>query len=60
MVVVSYMTPEPNQPQIQGLTFATATEEDKANTRASWNKWDVIGSLVIMAFIIGVYIYFTG
>jgi len=60
MVVVSYMTPEPNQPQIQGLTFATATDEDKANTRASWNKWDVIGSLVIMAFIIGAYIYFTG
>jgi len=60
MVVVSYMTPEPNQPQIQGLTFATATAEDKANTRASWNKWDVIGSLVIMVFIIGAYIYFTG
>jgi SSS family solute:Na+ symporter len=60
MVVVSYMTPEPNQPQIQGLTFATATAEDKAHTRDSWNKWDVIGSLVIMAFIIGAYIYFTG
>jgi SSS family solute:Na+ symporter len=60
MVGVSYMTPEPNQPQIQGLTFATASAEDKANTRASWNQWDVIGSLVIMAFIIGAYVYFTG
>ena len=60
MVGVSYLTPEPNQPQIQGLTFATASAEDKANTRASWNKWDVIGSFVIMAFIIGAYIYFTG
>ena len=60
MVGVSYMTPEPNQPQIQGLTFATASDEDKANTRASWNKWDVIGSLVIMVFIIGAYVYFTG
>ena len=37
-----------------------ATAEDKAHTRDSWNKWDVIGSLVIMAFIIGAYIYFTG
>jgi SSS family solute:Na+ symporter len=60
MVGVSYMTPEPNQAQIQGLTFATASAEDKANTRASWNQWDVIGSLVIMAFIIGAYVYFTG
>lgn len=60
MVVVSYMTPVPNQPQIQGLTFATATEEDKARTRASWNKWDVIGSLAIMVCIVFAYIYFTG
>ncbi|MBC8126222.1 MAG: sodium/solute symporter [Gloeobacteraceae cyanobacterium ES-bin-144] len=60
MVVVSYMTAEPNQEQIRGLTFATASEADKAETRASWNKWDVIGSLVIMAFIIGAYLYFTG
>ena len=60
MVVVSYMTPEPNQKQIQGLTFATATAEDKANTRASWNKWDVIGSAVIMACIVVAYVYFTG
>ena len=60
MVVVSYMTPEPNQHQIQGITFATATEEDKAATRASWNKWDVIGSAAIMACILFAYIYFTG
>ena len=60
MVVVSYMSAEPDQPQIQGLTFATATDEDKARTRASWNKWDVIGSLVIMVFIIGAYLYFRG
>ena len=60
MVVVSYMTPEPNQKQIQGLTFATASEADKAATRASWNKWDVIGSAAIMACIVFAYIYFTG
>jgi SSS family solute:Na+ symporter len=60
MVVVSYMTAEPDQPQIQGLTFATASAADKAETRASWNKWDVIGSCVIMMFIIGAYLYFTG
>ncbi|MEI7908645.1 MAG: sodium:solute symporter [Verrucomicrobiota bacterium] len=60
MVVVSYMTDEPNQPQIQGLTFATASASDKAETRASWNWMDVVGSLVIVAFIFGAYIYFTG
>lgn len=60
MVVVSYMTAEPSNEQIKGLTFATATAEDKTRTRESWNKWDVIGSLVIMVFIVGSYLYFRG
>jgi SSS family solute:Na+ symporter len=60
MVTVSYLTEEPNQPQIQGLTFATASAEDKAQTRASWNWKDVLGSLLILACILGAYIYFTG
>jgi SSS family solute:Na+ symporter len=60
MVTVSYMTAEPDQPQIQGLTFATASAEDKALTRASWNWMDVLGSLVILACIVGAYVYFTG
>ena len=60
MVVVSYMTPEPNQNQIKGLTFATASADDKAKTRASWSWTDVAASLVVLAFIIGAYLYFRG
>ena len=60
MVTVSYLTEEPNQPQIQGLTFATASAEDKALTRASWNWMDVLGSVMILACILGAYLYFTG
>jgi SSS family solute:Na+ symporter len=60
MVAVSYMTEEPNAKQISGLTFATATAEDKAATRASWNWKDVAASCVVMAFIIFAYLYFTG
>jgi SSS family solute:Na+ symporter len=60
MVVVSYMTEEPNQAQISGLTFATATVEDKAKTRSSWGAKEVIFSLIVMAFIIFAYVYFRG
>ena len=60
MVAVSYMTAEPNQEQIQGLTFATATAQDKAETRASWGMMEVVYSLVIMVFITGAYLYFRG
>lgn len=60
MVLVSYMTPAPDDNHIKGLTFATATAEDKARTRASWTWHDVATSCIVMAFIIGAYLYFTG
>jgi SSS family solute:Na+ symporter len=60
MVVVSYMTEVPDAKQISGLTFATATAEDKAKTRSSWGAKEVLFSCVVMAFIIFAYVYFRG
>jgi SSS family solute:Na+ symporter len=60
MVAVSYLTPEPNQAQIQSLTFGTTTHDDRAKTRASWSAAEVLASCVVMAFIIGAYLYFRG
>ncbi|HEY4983746.1 MAG TPA: sodium:solute symporter [Verrucomicrobiae bacterium] len=60
MVVVSYLTEVPDARQISGLTFATATAEDKAKTRSSWGAKEVIFSLFIMACITFAYVYFRG
>jgi solute:Na+ symporter, SSS family len=60
MVAFSYLTPPPNEEQIKGLTFATATAQDKATTRASWGTKEVVASCVVMLFIIFAYIYFRG
>ncbi|MBR6864999.1 MAG: sodium/solute symporter, partial [Bacteroidales bacterium] len=57
-IVVTLLTPQPKPEQVQGLCFGTATEEQKAITRASWNKWDVIHSVIILAFTVAFYIYF--
>lgn len=59
MVVVSLLTPKPANEQIKGLTFATTVAEDKAASRASWNKWDVILSLGVLAIIVAIYFYFS-
>ena len=58
MVVVSMFTKPKDPASIQGLYFGSASAEQRALTRASWNKWDVINSAIIIAFIIGFYIYF--
>jgi SSS family solute:Na+ symporter len=60
MVAVSYATAAPDYGRITGLTFATATSEDRAKTRASWGRKEVLASLVIMACITFAYLYFRG
>ncbi|MCF8362598.1 MAG: sodium/solute symporter, partial [Prolixibacteraceae bacterium] len=58
IVIVSMYTKSAPAAQIEGLTFASATKAQKEYTRESWNKWDVIHSVIIMGIIIAFYIYF--
>ena len=58
MVVVSYLTSEPDYEKIRNLTFETTTGEDRANTRASWSWREVAGSALVVVSILGAYLYF--
>ena len=60
MFAVSYATAAPSAAQIQGLTFSTVTPEQKAETRRSWNHWDVVNSTIVLALILTAYVYFSG
>lgn len=57
-VIVSLCTKAPDPAKIQGLVFGTSTAEQRAATRASWNKWDVINSVIILGITAAFYIYF--
>jgi SSS family solute:Na+ symporter len=59
MVAVSLFTEKPSDTQLKGLTFATTVAEDRAASRASWNKTDVVLSLIVLVFIITAFIYFS-
>ena len=60
MIGVSYATPAPDYNKIKGLTFGTTTSEDSTKTRDSWGPVELTASIVIMACIIGAYVYFSG
>jgi Na+/proline symporter len=60
MVGVSYLTAAPPYAKISGLTYATLTEEDRRESRASWNWRDVGATLAVLLIILGAYLYFTG
>lgn len=58
MAVISMFTKRAGEEQLKGLTYFSQTPEQKAETKNSWSKWDVLTSLVVVAFCIGFYIYF--
>ncbi len=60
MVAVSYLTAAPDYDKIQGLTFATASNEDRYKTRASWDWREVAASALVLTCIVGAYLYFRG
>ncbi|NOX53067.1 MAG: sodium/solute symporter [Planctomycetes bacterium] len=60
MILVSYLTEPPPSEKIQGLTFATTSDEDRQRSRASWNWVDVTASAVVLLAIAAAYLYFTG
>ena len=58
IVVVSFFTKPADASKTVGLTYGSANEEQKIETRASWNKWDVIDKVIILGIITLFYIYF--
>jgi SSS family solute:Na+ symporter len=60
MIVVSYLTREPDYEKISGLTYGTVTPEQRAESRRSWNMLDVIASFAVIGAILAAYLYFNG
>ena len=57
-IVVSLFTQKPDEAKIQGLVFGTSTAEQRAATRASWNHWAIIHTVIILGITVAFYIYF--
>jgi len=58
IVIVSYFTKRADEGQIKSLVIGSGTAEQRALTRASWNYWDIIHTVIILSIITAFYIYF--
>ena len=58
IVIISLLTPRVPSERLVGLTYFSSTPEQRAITRASYDKWDIINSMIILSVVIGFYIYF--
>ena len=57
---VSLMTVQPDYGKIEGLSFGTMTHQMKKEFQNSFNKTDLILSLVLVGLVISILFYFTG
>ncbi len=59
-ICVSLMTVQPDYSKIEGLSFGTMTHQMKKEFQNSFNKTDLILSLVLVVLVISILFYFTG
>ena len=59
IVGVSLSTAAPDYERIAGLTYATATPEQKKERRESWGAVDVLITVVVLGLVLGLYVYFS-
>ncbi|ASV29214.1 sodium:solute symporter [Maribacter cobaltidurans] len=59
-VVTSFFAPAPSAEQVANLTFGTISEEEKSKNKNSYNWKDIVISILVLAVVVGVMIFFNG
>lgn len=59
VVGLSLLTEAPGEEKTKGITWGGLSAEDRAAIRSSWDSKDVIASGVVLAMVLGVYLYFS-
>lgn len=59
VVVVSLVTAAPSAEQVSGLTYASTTAGQREENRRSWGLPEVLGTGVVLALVLGAYVYFS-
>lgn len=60
LIGVSFATPPPNVHEIRNLTFSTLSPENVEDTKNSYNHWDIVITIAVVALVIGIMIFFNG
>ncbi len=59
VIVASLTAPAPAAAQIAGLTYSAITKEQRDETRRSIGTADIIGTIVVLGMVLGIYLYFS-
>ena len=59
IIAISYASAPETEEKLRGLTWWTVPAEDRADTRSTWGAPEVIGTVVVLGLVLGVYLYFS-
>lgn len=59
IIGASFSAPAPSAEKLRGLTYGTLTADDRREIRASWNKTDVIATVIVLGLVAAFYLYFS-
>jgi SSS family solute:Na+ symporter len=59
ITAISYATAPPTAEQVEGLTYGSTTPEQRAERRASVSLADFVATGVVLALVVGIYLYFS-
>jgi SSS family solute:Na+ symporter len=59
VVGVSLTAPRQTDTEIAGVTYGSTTAAQRAENRASWGTIEVVATGVVLAMVLGVYVYFS-
>lgn len=59
-ILVSFASKAPDAEKVKNLTFGTVTDEEKLKNKNSYDTIDIIVSVIIVAIVIGIMIFFNG
>jgi len=58
IVAISLVTKPETKEKLAGITFRSATPEQKELTRSTYNNWDIANSVIILTVVVAFYLYF--
>jgi SSS family solute:Na+ symporter len=59
-IVISFLSEVPDEDHLSGLTYGTLSEEQKVHNRTSYNMWDILATVGVLAIVIAVMLIFSG
>lgn len=59
IIAASLTSAAPGREKTDGLVYGSISAEDRAEIRASWGRFDIVLTAIVLGLVLGMYLYFS-